>query len=250
MRRWIFFLFLALVAAKSSAQTAVSTQQWADQIRLQRMQSEADFSEIARLRQEREQRRAEAEREQQMESLREQIAQRDDAAATAAAEMLKMAEESAEELREEMQLAAVRSANVAYLLAAIGLPVFLGIFVARSATRENGMKYEQKFGVVIMLCSLLLALLALSISDNWHPKYDVIQNVMGWLRIRLIPEYENPYAARATDIPTMIDVPTKYILTALAAFFSYGFLIYLGIAPAAWKQAPEVYKSPDVANEK
>lgn len=243
MRRWPLLLLLALMMANSSAQTsAPSTQQLIDQIRLQQLQSAADLermqSDVERWRLERERRRAEAAQEQQAQLLREQIAQRDADAAAAA----KKAEEAADEMREEMQLAVVKSADTAYLLAAIGLPVLLGFFVAKKATKEGNMKYEQKFGVVVMVCAFLLALLALTISDGWNPRFDALQTLMGWLRISFFPESDSPYAKR------MIDIPTKYVLTALTAFFAYGFMTYLGVTPA-WKRAPKAPRGQEATNE-
>lgn len=239
MVRWLLLLF-ALVTVASHAQSgSPSAQQLADQLRAQQLQNEVELSrmqsDIQRLRLERARRQVDAERDQQTQWLHEQSAQREADAVAAA----KKAEEAADEIREEVQLAAVRSADTAYSLIALGLPLAFGIFISRKATKENGMKYEQKFGVAMMVCALLFTFLSLSISDGWAPRFDVLQNLMGWLRIRFFPESEGAYAEH------LVDIPTKYVLTALAAVFAYGFMAYLGIVPA-WRRSSKA-TAPDEA---
>lgn len=252
MRHWALLLLLSLVMANSSPQTAPpSTQQLTDQIRLQQLQNDADLarmqSELERWRLEQERRRAAIAHEQQAQLLREQLAQSEADAANAAkkgkelADAAKKAEEAADEMREELYLAGVKSANAAYLAAAIGLPALLGFFIAKKANKEGAMRCEQKFGTVMMVCAFLLALLAFTISDGWTARLDALQNVMGTLRIQLFPEPDN-YAKR------LIDFPTKYLLTALAAVFAYGFTTYLDITPA-WKRTRNAVPPTDAANE-
>jgi len=157
-------------------------------------------------------------------------------------EATKKAEEAADDLREELQFSVVKTANTVYTLIAIGFPTLLGIFVAKRAAKENGLKYEQKFGVATMVCALFLGLTALTISDGWVPQFDALQNLMGRLHIALFPEHDGQYAER------MIDIPTKYVMTALAAVFSYGFMAYLGITPV-WRLTPTTPHTKDATKE-
>ena len=99
------------------------------------------------------------------------------------------------------------------------------------------MKHEEKFGVALMVVALLLALLALSISENWAPRLDALQNLMLTLKIRLLPESDDPYAL------AMIDVYTKHVLLGLVAVAAYGFTTYLGITPA-WKKSEAYPATP------
>ena len=239
MRRWSLILLLALVATNVLAQVSdLSAQQQVEQIRLQLLQNNVELARIQaeaeRVLQARERMRANAEQVQRIQLLNEQIERRN----ADVAKVAKKAEEAADDLREEMNLASVRSADTAYMVIAIGLPVLLGIFVAKKTAKEGSMKYEQKFGVVLMVFALLLAILAIAISDGWSHRFDALQNVMLWLHVRFIPEYDSEYA------PRMIDIPTKYVLTMLAAFFAYGFTTYLGITPA-WKRAAKVAQSQE-----
>ena len=103
------------------------------------------------------------------------------------------------------------------------------------------MKYEQKFGVMIMVCALLTGVLAVAISEDWNPRFDTLQNILMLLRVKLFPESDTLYG------PKMIDVPTKYVLVLLLAIFAYGFTTYLEITPA-WKQLGKVRAPAETAD--
>ena len=80
-----------------------------------------------------------------------------------------------------------------------------------------------------MVGSFLLALLALSISENWQPHLDAIQNLMSALTITLIPQEMLGYAYMP------LTVHTKHALLAIIAIGAYGFTTYLCITPT-WKK--------------
>ena len=91
------------------------------------------------------------------------------------------------------------------------------------------MKHAEKFGVMLMIGSLLLGLLAISMSEGWVLSLDAMQNLMLTLKIRIFPESESPNAS------AMVDVYTKHVLLTLIAIGAYGFTTYLGITPALKK---------------
>jgi len=140
------------------------------------------------------------------------------------------AAQAAADRDEEVARAAVRQADTVYLGLTSTLPLLVGFLIARRARASGGlMKYEEKFGVMLMICALLLGMLAISISENWALRLDAMQNMMVQLKIRILPENDSPFA------PAMVDVHTKHVLLALIAVAAYGFTTYLGITPA-WKK--------------
>ena len=147
----------------------------------------------------------------------------DDAAARAESERV-----------ESAAIASARSSNSMYLAVAISLPLLLVFFIVRKSKLNGGsMKYEEKFGVLLMIAAFLLGLLALSISENWTAQFDLLQNLMITLKIRLFHETESVYS------PAMIDVDTKHVLLGLLFVAAYGFTTYVGITPV-WKKSDSV----------
>ena len=193
--------------------------------RLRMQQSEAEtarrYSEIERLRMLNESQEA-------ANRAREAV----ERAAAEQAEAAKKAEKAAEELRQEIALAAVRTKNNIYLGC---LLLFTGGFVAyviRKSKKEKVMQESEKFGVVMIVVSALVMLLAVMISDNWIYQFDFLNNLMSTLQIRLFAD-EDKYNAYH------IDVPTKYVVLACICVAAYGFMAYVGIAPAPKKKAPK-----------
>jgi hypothetical protein len=160
----------------------------------------------------------------------------------AAAKDAKKAADLEAAIREdEVAMAAARSADAIYLALAVALPIASAFLITRRARTAGGMmKYEEKFGVMLMIGSLLLGLLALSISDDCVPRLDAMQNLMLSLKIRLLPNSES--------VGFMVDVYTKHVLLALVATAAYGFTTYLGITPA-WKRAEAPVVAPESHKE-
>jgi hypothetical protein len=232
MRRLlVLFIFIVSVCVHAQGQTALEQQ--ATQAKLQQMQHEIEMSrleaqtdkirlqtELMRLQMERE--RAQKPREKSLsEVIGEYRSQKAAEEAAAQAEAVRA---------ENSDIASARSADMIYLSVAVVLPLAFGFLIARRAKAKGGtMKHEEKFGVLLMIGALLLGLLALSISENWAPRFDALQNLMLTLKIRLFPESSSSYS------PAMIDIYTKYVLLGLVAVAAYGFTTYLGITPA-WKK--------------
>lgn len=229
MRAWMCLIIIMLLASNVFAQFGNQQdqyQQQADQTRLRQMQTDLDIArmqaETDRMRQETQRMRDEGERDQKLQELNDLINSR--------AEQAKKAQDAADDLREETHRASVRAADLVYLAIAFLVPVLLGIYIVKKSAKDVIMKYEQKFGVVVMLCAFLIALLALAVSADWIPNLDALQNIFITLRIKLFPESDSPYSQH------MIDIPTKYVLVGLAFIATYGFTTYLGISPA-WKKS-------------
>lgn len=228
-------LLLPLVCAHAQGQTTLEQQ--ANQAKLQQMQHDMEMvriqaqtesirvqTELMRLQME--QRNADRARQPRDKSISEIMGEYQ--AKKAADEAAAQAETDRDE---EAAMAVARSADSIYFGLAVALPVVFGFLIARRAKAAGGsMKHEEKFGVMLMIGSLLLGLLALSISDNWVTRLDAVQNLMLTLKIRFFPESESPYSS------AMVDVYTKHVLLALVAIGAYGFTTYLGITPA-WKRS-------------
>src|SRR5262245_31555647 len=95
------------------------------------------------------------------------------------------------------------------------------------------MTYEKKYGVMVMVVSVLLTLFALMLSDGWIRSLGFFQALMNTLEIRLIEYTDEMLRERH-----LIEVDTKYVVLVLLTFASYGFTTYLGITPAysPWKK--------------
>ena len=90
------------------------------------------------------------------------------------------------------------------------------------------MSENQKYGILTMISSFLLVLLALVLSEGWVPQADYLYNILNLLDIRLFligePDQRESFY--------LIDVPTKYIMLAFLSLGAYGFTTYLEITPA------------------
>lgn len=228
---------LALACAHAHGQTAFPTfEQQADQAKIRQLQHDIDMAriqaqtdsirvqtELIRLQTERyATERANQPREP---SLAEILGER-----RAKEEAEEAAAQVVADRKQEAALDAAKSADTVYLSLALAFPLAFGYLIVRRAKTAGGaMKYEEKFGVMLMIGALLLSLLALSISENWVPRLDAIQNLMLTLKIRFFPESESPYAS------AMVDVYTKHVLLSLVTIAAYGFTTYLGITPA-WRK--------------
>ena len=199
-----------------------------EQSRLRWQQIEADTArrsaELERLRLETDRLRAWNESQDASDRARA-IAERAEQAATKQAEAAKKAEEAAEDLRDELEQAAVRARNYFYL-GVITLSVAgFAYYTANRSRSEESMKENQKFGVVIVVCSILAMLLAVMVSDDWVYRFDFLHNLMTSLRIKL-------FAANGCTVlcdSYAVDFPTKYAVMACLCAAAYGFTTYLGI---------------------
>ncbi len=152
-----------------------------------------------------------------------------------AREAAEQAEQDVEDVRNEMIRSAVRTKNNFYLIV---LLLLMGVFVThivKKFNKEKSMDENQKYGVVTMISSFLLTLLALMISEGWEPRMDYLENLMNSLRIELIEiENKNYKPADLLSYPYyhLIYWPSKYVVLALLAVGAYGLTTYLGITPA------------------
>lgn len=241
MRFLALCLLLALGCTHADARAQSTLEQQAEQAKLQQMQREI---ETARIEAQTENMRMRAE------LLRLQI-ERQDAerakppepsffdrmdeyrAKKAADQAVAKAVADREEIAAmEANMAAARSANRIYLGLAVALPVAFGFLITKRTKAAGGMmEYEQKFGMMLMVGSLLLCLFALSISEDWRVQMDMVQNLMLSLKIRLFADSESPSGF-------VVDVYTKHVLLGPVAIGAYGFTSYLGITPVWKKGAP------------
>ena len=233
MRLWVLSTFLVVACAHAQGQTAFDRP--ISQLKLQQMQSEIDQSKLEaqadRIQLQTQLLQLQMEREKNKEPPEKSILQ-----IMGEYEAKKAADEAAAEVEaERIESAAVASAHstdLIYFVVAVAMSVGFGFFIAKKVKAKGGaMKYEEKFGVLLMIIALMLGLAALSISENWAPRFDVLQNLMLTLKIRFFPETESPYS------PAMVDVYTKHVLLGLLAVAMYGFTTYLGITPALKKSA-------------
>lgn len=203
----------------SRFQRQMQVEQLNHQLRMQQLEIETERIRAATRRiAEENQRREESDKADAL--LAEQERKREEAA--------KKASDEAEELRTQIHMAGVRSADNMYAIAAaVALFAFI-VAAIRRHNKEGAMKYEQKFGVVLVVAYALGVMLALMVSRDWAPQLDVLQNVMLTLRIAFI-EDEGPSLYSKSY---MVNVPTKFVLLGFVCLAAYGLLAYLGIAPA------------------
>ena len=151
-------------------------------------------------------------------------------------EATKRAEEAADEVRSQLEQAEVRHKNQLFFgVVALIITSFLWAVVKKSRKGEI-MKYNEKFGVVVVMVCGLLILFALMISKPWVERFDFIQNLMTALQIQLFPDVEGcTYSCNYT-----VDFPTKYAILSFLALAVYGFITYLGITPPIKKKAKEI----------
>lgn len=116
----------------------------------------------------------------------------------------------------------MRARNNLYLAGIIAIFTILGALAIKLKPRSPPMKDHEKFGLIIIVGSFLLATFALVISD-WLAGLDFLNNLM-LNRIRLI---------KSDDFDSfLIDIPTKYLLLVCLSLAAYGGTTYLGITPS------------------
>jgi len=155
-------------------------------------------------------------------------------------EATEKAEQAAEDLRYEMLRSSIRTKNNIYLgvlLLAIG--GFVIYFITRN-NKEKPMDENQKYGVVTMIVSFLLILLALMMSIGWLPNMDYLENIMNNLEIYLFHVLPRTDFVGTTHYDeALINIPTKYAVLILLSTAAYGLTTYLGITQAftPWKKS-------------
>jgi len=156
-----------------------------------------------------------------------------EAAEERAREASEQAEQTAADLHNAMNRAAVRTKNNFYLG---GLMLLMGVFITyiiRNANKEKQMDENQKFGVIVMISSFLLIFLVLMISENWLPQLDYFENLMNTLQLRLIGiNTPSDSYSSLLGFSYLIDIPSKYAVLILLTTAAYGLTTYLGITPA------------------
>lgn len=243
MRLWLLIFIWAISGATALAQDTNQTyKQQADHVQLQRLQQEL---EISRMQAQTESMQRNAERmsaeiklmdaeskQSKHESFFETMARNN-----AEIEAERKARKTADAIQEDNLIAEVKSADFAYLCIAIALPMFFGFYLANKVKKGVMMKYEEKFGILLMIGATLAGLVAIGISDGWLPSMDALQNIMLALRFRLLAESDSIYSSAA------IDLPTKYVLLLLISVGAYGFTTYMGITPP-WQKTGSLQDLP------
>ncbi len=198
-------------------------------LKLEELQQQLQQSEIDR----------EIEKEERENAAKEAEALARQEAEDRAREATEKAEQVAEDLRYEMLRSTIRTKNSIYLgvlLLAIGAFV---IYLFTRNNKEKPMDENQKYGVVTMIVSFLLILLALMISEGWKPQFDYLENLMNLLEIKKFwYTTMNPNTYR-DEYVYLIDISTKYVVLILLSTAAYGLTTYLGITPAftPWKKS-------------
>jgi hypothetical protein len=205
------FLFIAAIQNHSFAQGGFDDSMHA--MELQRLQMEAETARMI------------AESDRMTNQIMSERAARlaADIAQQAAASTQK-AEEAAEELRDEMEQAAVRTKNNIYLGALIFITAGFVTYIIRKSKKEEVMHESQKFGIATIIGSVLVIVTAVMISDGWVFRVDFLQNIMSSLRIQF---FEDGY----NTTTYYVDIPTKYVVLACICAAAYGLTTYLGITP-------------------
>jgi len=141
---------------------------------------------------------------------------------------IKEAEDTANEASRQIEQVDVRHSNQFYMSS---LSLIFMIFVwsvVKKSKKEVDMKDYEKYGVLIILGSTLLIVLALMISEPWIDRYDFVQNLMAVLKISFFKEVDEC----TYSCTYRIEFSTKYAILALLTTTTYGFTTYLGITPA------------------
>jgi hypothetical protein len=199
-----------------------------DRARIRSLEFEADIARMRadteRMRLENERMAAERELQAAGERARRETA-RQEATIKAAADK---AEQAADEMRAELNRAAVRNRNNLYSLGLTAALVGFGAFVFKLKRRRKPMTKNEKFGLITIIVSFLSSLFFLMISTNWIVALDFLTNVMLTLKIQFLKDDDN-YGQ------FIIDFPTKYLILLCLSAAAYGVTTYLGITPVPWK---------------
>lgn len=220
-RNWVQFLLVAFISSTVLAQVSVDEQ--LRRMELQRLQMETD-----RLQSQAQTKELMDFLDRQKSERKEQEAeQRAYQVATEQAEAARRAEQAAEDLREEISRADVSSKNTFYLSCLVAGAVAFLVFVVKRKRKKVPMHENEKFGLIAMIVSFLLATLALTLSADWVVRLDFLNNLMT-LRLQFFLDMD--------DGKYFIDFPTKYFLLACLSIAAYGVTTYLGITAVPRKR--------------
>ena len=210
-------------------------------LKLEEMQRKLQQAEIDR----------ESEKEERENAAKEAAEQAKQEAEERAKEASEAAEAAAADLRDQMLRSEIKTRNNLYLS---GLLLLIGggiVYVINKNMSETIMNANQKYGIAIIILSILLLILALVISDGWTNRFDFLENLMLFLKVELI-SIETECTSTGSDLLDklresfktpcyryLIDIPTKYVVLAFMSTAAYGLTTYLSITPAfmPWKKS-------------
>lgn len=160
------------------------------------------------------------------------------------------AEDEAADLRSKILRAEIRRSNNLYLGGFLLLVVWGSFYVIKKNKVGGIMNANQKYGIAIIVLSLLLLILALMISDGWINNLDFLGNLMQSLHIQFIEIKGNCGTLSLSNFNVIRDkdcvydhhfiyLQTKYVVLAFIGAAAYGLTTYLGITPAfmPWKKS-------------
>ena len=151
-------------------------------------------------------------------------------------EATKRTEEAADEVQSQLEQAEVRHKNQLLLGVVALISISFLWAVVKKSSKGEIVKYNEKFGIVVVMVCGLLILFALMTSEPWVERFDFIQNLMTTLKIQLFPDVEGcTYGCTYT-----VDFPTKYAVLSFLSLAVYGFITYLGITPPLKKKTKEI----------
>jgi hypothetical protein len=174
-----------------------------------------------------------------MEEAKDRAEQARQEAEDQAKKVAEAAEDEAADLRSKILRAEIRRSNNLYLGGFLLLVVCGSFYVIKKNKVGGIMNANQKYGVAIIVLSLLLLILALMISDGWISNLDFLGNLMQFLHIQFIEiKGDCEVKINCTHDHYFIDIPTKYVVLAFISTAAYGLTTYLGITPAfmPWKK--------------
>lgn len=104
------------------------------------------------------------------------------------------------------------------------------------------MNPNQKYGMTIIIISILATLLSLTISNGWASHLSLIDNLLNTLQVQLIEiktknSSSNPYITH--NYHYLIDFPTKYAILFFTTTAAYGLTTYLSITKPPTKISSE-----------
>lgn len=232
------FIFLPLLTVTANADDGMTDllqkmeqqqqqhQRRMDEIKLESMRLEAATDRLKRHNEDMAALRHEREIAESAEALRQEAAE----------EAEQILADEAEKVRSQLVQSEIKRSNSTVLtLITVTFSVFVWNLI-KAHKREGVMKDSEKFGVVCILISSLLILLALMLSEPWIERFDLVQNLMVNLHLTLFAE--NDYCTM--DCKYLIDFPTRYVVFALLSTATYGLTTYLGITPATAKRKTSV----------
>jgi len=177
----------------------------------------------------------------------EQVKQEADERAKEASEA---AEALAADLHYQMLRSEIKMRNNLYMSGFLLLIIVVAFYVMNKNAHGVILNANQKYGIAIIILSILMMILALFISDGWMNALDFQENLMQYLKIErisirsecpstgidLIDKFNLQTGALCNHY--LLDIPTKYIVLAFMSTAAYGLAIYLGITPAfmPWKK--------------